>query len=153
MGTTIDQLIYHYTGNRLTSLNDASGNNTGVKAGTSTYSYDDNGNLTSDGNRGTTITYNPLNLPKTVTVNSQIYTYDYDAAGTKHKYAGDIVTIKYAGAFEYDEVNVLKRIGLSDGQIVPSGDTLAFQYYLKDHLGNVRLVFDEKGDILQQTDY
>ncbi|PWJ57017.1 RHS repeat-associated protein [Dyadobacter jejuensis] len=78
--------------------------------------------------------------------------------GIKHKYAGDTVNIKYAGgaghpAFEYDASNVLKRIATSEGQMVPSGDTLRFDYYLKDHLGNVRLVFSEKGDILQQTDY
>ncbi len=36
---------------------------------------------------------------------------------------------------------------------MPSGDTLRFDYFIKDHLGNVRLVFSEKGDILQQTDY
>jgi RHS repeat-associated protein len=40
-----------------------------------------------------------------------------------------------------------------DGQLVPSGDTLRFDYYIKDHLGNVRVVIDEKGDILQKTDY
>jgi len=109
--------------------------------------------MTSDGNRGGTLTYNQLNLPKTVTLNSKTYSYDYDASGSKHQYAGDTVNIKYAGAFEYDAGNELKRIAISDGQIVPSGDTLAFQYYLKDNLGNVRVVFGENGDILQETDY
>ncbi|WP_158281282.1 M91 family zinc metallopeptidase [Dyadobacter jejuensis] len=94
-----------------------------------------------------------MNLPKTVAIGSKTFTYDYDAGGTKHKYAGDTITAKYAGFFEYDASNVLKRIATSEGQLVPSGDTLRFDYYLKDHLGNVRLVFSEKGDILQSTDY
>ncbi|PWJ60020.1 RHS repeat-associated protein [Dyadobacter jejuensis] len=73
--------------------------------------------------------------------------------GNKHKYAGDTITAKYAGFFEYDASNILKRIATSEGQLVPSGDMLRFDYFLKDHLGNVRVVFDESGKVLQQTDY
>ncbi len=36
--------------------------------GTSSYSYDGNGNMVSDGNRGAVLTYNYLNLPKQVIV-------------------------------------------------------------------------------------
>ncbi len=152
-GSAVDHLTYSYTGNRLSSLTDASGNHSGVKGGTSSYGYDANGNMITDGNRGATLTYNYLNLPQTVTAGSKTYSYDYDAAGSKHQYAGDTVNIKYAGAFEYGQGNVLKRIGFSEGQVIPAGDTLRFEYYLKDHLGNVKLVFDENGDILQETDY
>jgi len=44
-------------------------------------------------------------------------------------------------------------VAISEGQLVPAADTLRFDYYIKDHLGNVRVVFDENGDILQQSDY
>jgi len=47
----------------------------------------------------------------------------------------------------------VKRLATTEGQLVPSGDTLRFDYSLKDHLGNVRVVFSEKGDILQKNDY
>ncbi|TDE18537.1 hypothetical protein [Dyadobacter psychrotolerans] len=140
-GAAVDNLSYSYTGNRLTSVNDGSGNNTGVKSGGSGYGYDANGNMTSDGNRGATLSYNYLNLPKTIAVGGKNFQYDYDSGGNKHKYAGDTVNIKYAGRFEYRQVgsvNNLVRVSTSEGQLVPSGDTLRFDYFLKDHLGNVR---------------
>ncbi|MDQ6482682.1 hypothetical protein RB622_30175, partial [Dyadobacter sp. LHD-138] len=51
-GASVDNLTYTYAGNRLSSISDASGNNSGVKSGSSSYGYDGNGNMTSDGNRG-----------------------------------------------------------------------------------------------------
>jgi RHS repeat-associated protein len=155
-GTAIDNLVCAYLGNRLSAVTDASGSNLGVKNGISSYGYDANGNMISDGNRNATLTYNYLNLPKTVTIGGKTLTYDYDAAGTKHKYIADTVTFKYAGAFEYRQVgaaNVLDRVALSEGQAVFRKGALKFEYSLKDHLGNVRVVFDEFGQVLQRTDY
>lgn len=152
-GVAVDNLTYIYTGNLLSSVTDGSGNNSGIKSGTSAYNHDANGNLISDGNRGAAITYNYLNLPRTVAVGGKTFTYDYDASGAKHRYYGDTVNIKYAGTFEYNGSNVLKRVGTADGQVVPKNDTLAFHYYLRDHLGNVRVVFDETGEIIQETGY
>jgi hypothetical protein len=53
-GVVLDNLSYAYVGNRLSAVTDASGSNLGVKNGVSTYAYDGNGNMTSDGNRGAT---------------------------------------------------------------------------------------------------
>jgi RHS repeat-associated protein len=145
----VDNLAYAYSGNGLSSESDASG----VKAGSSSYGYDGNGNMTSDGNRGAVLTYNYLNLPKTVAVGGKTLTYDYDAAGTKYKYVADTLTVKYAGGFEYNASNAFTRLSLSEGQAVLKNNVIAFQYYVKDHLGNVRVVFDEKGAILQKNDY
>ncbi|MDQ6479995.1 DUF6443 domain-containing protein [Dyadobacter sp. LHD-138] len=154
-GASVDNLIYTYPGegNRLGSVNDGSGNGSGVRSGASGYTYDANGNMLTDDNRGATLTYNYLNLPKTISAGGKTYTYDYDAIGNKHKYAGDTITTKYARRFEYNQNNVLRRIATSEGQVVPSGDTLRFDYLLKDHLGNVRAVFDEKGNTLQLSDF
>jgi RHS repeat-associated protein len=155
-GAVVDNLAYAYLGNRLSAVTDASGSNLGVKNGISNYGYDANGNMISDGNRNATLTYNYLNLPKTVTIGGKTLTYDYDAAGTKHKYIADTVTFKYAGAFEYRQIgatNVLDRVALSEGQAVFRKNALKFEYSLKDHLGNVRVVFDEFGQVLQRTDY
>ena len=154
-GFAVDNLIYHYSGNdnRLTSVTNTGANGNGVKNGTSVYDYDANGNMTIDGSRGATIAYNYLNLPRTVTLNGKTLTYDYDASGAKHQYSDGSSIVKYSGTFEYKNANVLKRIGNSEGQIIPAGDTLRFEYYLKDHLGNVRVVFDESGAIVQENGY
>lgn len=152
-GTVEDNLTYSYSGNRMTSITDGSGNNSGIKNGTSNYKYDENGNMTMDENRGVEIISNILNLPEFMYVGGKTLTYSYDGAGTKHKYVADTLTVKYAGSFEYNAANNFSRLALSDGQATYRKDTLRFDYYIKDHLGNVRMVFDEKGNILQRTDY
>ncbi|WP_215234228.1 DUF6443 domain-containing protein [Dyadobacter linearis] len=155
-GAAVDNLTYAYTGNRLSNVTDGSGSNLGVKNGASSYAYDANGNMTTDGNRGATLAYNYLNLPKTVKIGAKAFTYDYDAAGEKYKYAGDTLILKYAGAFEYRQVgnaNNLYRVGLKEGQAVFRDGKLVFEYYLQDHLGNARVVFNKSGKVLQKTDY
>ncbi|MCE6988871.1 RHS repeat domain-containing protein [Dyadobacter sp. CY323] len=155
-GAAVDQLTYSYVGNRLSAVGDGSGSNLGVKSGASSYAYDGNGNMSNDGNRGATITYNYLNLPKTVTIGANpAFKYEYDATGNKHKYvnAADAFTAKYAGVFQYDGANALKRGATSEGQVIVTPDSLRFDYYIKDHLGNVRIVFNEKGEIIQNTEY
>lgn len=153
-GYATDKLTYSYTGNRLASVNNAGGNGKGVKSGSSTYAYDGNGNMTSDGSRNATITYNALNLPAKVSIpGNAAFVYNYDASGNKLKYAAGGFTAKYAGDFEYNAANALVRIKTTAGQIVPVADTLRFDYFFKDHLGNVRVVFDERGRTLQQTEY
>ncbi len=81
-GFAVDNLTYQYigAGNQLTSIVNTGANGNGVKNGASDYSYDANGNLLIDGNRGATLTYNYLNLPQTVTINSKTFTYDYGVA-------------------------------------------------------------------------
>ena len=152
-GASVDNLSYNYSGNQLSSLNDGSGNNRGVKGGASSYGYDANGNMLTDGNRSATLTYNYLNLPKTAAVAGKTLTYDYDASGSKHKYIADTLTVKYEGGFEYNGLNVFSRLGLAEGQAVFKNNAITFQYYLKDHLGNVRVVLNDKGEILQKNDY
>ena len=60
--------------------------------------------------------------------------------------------LKYAGKFEYRQIGNA-TISLSEGQAVFRNSNIKFEYYLKDHLGNVLLVFEEKGQTLQRTDY
>lgn len=157
-GASTDNLTYTYgSGNRLSNLIDASNvANTAVKNGTSVYEYDANGNMTFDGNRNANISYNHLNLPMTVSIGANTQTYDYDAFGEKRKYVADSLTLKYSGGFEYKSsgtANTFYRVGLNDAQAVYRGSALKFEYYVKDHLGNVRVVFDEDGSIIQKSDY
>ncbi|MCF0070785.1 RHS repeat-associated core domain-containing protein [Dyadobacter sp. CY261] len=164
---TIDQLSYLYRGNQLHRVNDAQDNqNQAVKGflnganADDEFVYDGNGNLVRDLNRGigtnTTdgINYNLLNLPRLVVRNGRTVQYTYDASGVKIKSeAPDNVNTYYAGTFEYRAENSLLRIGVEEGQIVKDGTNFLPQYYLRDHLGNVRSVMDETGNVIQETEY
>jgi RHS repeat-associated protein len=156
-GAATDNLTYTYTGNRLMSLQDISGSNTGVKNATNTYAYDSNGNMTKDDNRSISLVeYSQANMPMKIIKGSNTFYYDYDASGIKHQYTTDTITLKYEGIFGYKETasgDVLDRVELSNGQAVYDNGVLTFQYYLQDYLGNTRTVFEESGNVIQQTDY
>ena len=126
--TPIDNLTYSYfpNTNQLKSVTDAiiantEGFNDGNTVGDD-YVYDVNGNMTLDKNKKiTAITYNHLNLPKTVTfsfpsaapneVNGGTINYVYDATGVKLKktvYQTSVILhmipkeTQYAGNFVYE---------------------------------------------------
>ncbi len=155
-GSHIDDLTYAYDGNQLIKVDDAAVDTVGfTESGSGTdYTYDGNGNMISDANKGiTAIDYNHLNLPTKVTFDASNYIeYQYDAAGIKLQQkvteGGSVVkTTDYVGEFIYED-GVLQLIQHEEGRVVPewnSGQTAIndwdYQYYLKDHLGNTRLTF------------
>ncbi len=143
-------------------MTDASGDGTGFNNGSSgdgdDYSYDGAGNATRDANRGIGtdgIKYNHLNLVRQVGVNGKTMRYNYDGAGSKLKMENGLDNTKYAGAFEYNNANLLTRIATEEGQInvTNGGNDFTFEYYLKDHLGNTRMVLNEGGTMVQETEY
>lgn len=122
------------------------------------YTYDDNGNLIKDLNKdiddatNDAIEYNHLNLPSIIRVkNKGTIEYTYDALGNKLqktiKETGkpDKVTIYLAGnVYEND---TLQFAGIEEGRMRPKGDSLfVYDYFIKDHLGNVRAVLTEETD-------
>lgn len=126
------------------------------------YSYDDNGNLVMDMNKNiSSITYNHLNLPSVITVSSRsgggTISYTYDAAGNKLKKvvteAGQPAkTTVYCDLAMYQD-DTLQFIVQEEGRVrlkvLPDQEyKLVFDYMLKDHLGNVRMVLTEE----QHTD-
>ncbi len=130
------------------------------------YAYDNNGNLTKDLNKDIDddtydgIEYNYLNLPAKIRVkNKGTVEFGYDAAGTKLsktvKETGrpDRVTI-YLGGIIYEN-DTLQLITHEEGRIRPVGDSmLVYDYFIKDHLGNVRMVLTEEqqpGAVYQAT--
>lgn len=160
----IDQLTYTYptNSNRLQGVADAS-NDKDSKLGdfkydattkTATdYSYDDNGNLISDGNKKiTSIAYNYLNLPQTITLSGKgSIEYVYDAGGNKLQKividsmvspAKRTTTLYMYGTYEND---VLQFLPHEEGRIryKPQSNSYVYDYFLKDHLGNVRMVLTE----------
>jgi RHS repeat-associated protein len=58
----------------------------------------------------------------------------------------------YIGNKVYEN-RLLKRILTEEGYIDKEGNTHTFHYYLKDHLGNVRVVLNENGNVQQITNY
>jgi RHS repeat-associated protein len=125
------------------------------------YNYDDNGNLDIDKNKGIiSIIYNHLNLPKTIICGKGSIDYTYDAVGNKLKKTvhetgtSDKTTLYLFGTYEDD---VLQFLPQEEGKIRPVRDandnltSFTYDYFLKDHLGNVRMVLTEeqKTDIYQ----
>ncbi len=64
----------------------------------------------------------------------------------------EVNTVTYAGNYEYENGTLSKKF-FADGYIDCSGDEPVACFYLKDHLGNVRMVVDEDGNIVQVNDY
>jgi RHS repeat-associated protein len=141
----VDNLDYTYVGNQLMKVNDRTDKSLGFSEGSSgggTYAYDLNGNMVKDGNRGlTNVRYNHLNLPSKLTGDdNKTIRYIYDANGQKvaktyNDGTGDKTTY-YADGFIYEETT-LKQIAHAEGHIDNGG---RYQYYLKDHLGNTRVM-------------
>ena len=120
------------------------------------YEYDENGNLTKDLNKKkTAIQYNCLNLPSRVMfANGNSISYLYDAAGRKlrtvHVLEGDSVITDYCGNVVYE--NEVPKILLTEVGYVFLTDS-KYHYYLKDHLGNNRVVVVEEGTVEEVNHY
>ena len=146
--TPMDDLVYAYpdNSNKLSSVTDNSTNTRGFndrnKSGND-YAYDASGNLTQDLNKGLTIGYNFLNLPKSVTRSDTTIGYTYDATGRKLKktFPGQ-QDHYYIDGIEYDGSSLLFAM-TEEGRVRPKGDgTYTYDYFLKDHLGNIRVVLN-----------
>ena len=165
----IDQLTYNYfpNSNKLQQVLDGANDNTSTLGDfkydltaktASDYNYDINGNLTSDNNKKiTSITYNHLNLPSVITVAGKgSITYIYDASGNKlQKKVSDntqiptsVTTTSYVNGFVYQN-DILQFTGHEEGRIryKPDINNFVYDYFIKDHLGNVRMVLTEDQQI------
>jgi RHS repeat-associated protein len=126
------------------------------------YDYDGNGNLVKDLNKdiqqgaGNGIVYNHLNLPQTIYVSGKgKIEFVYDAMGYRlKKITTDstvtpvkVTTTLYQGGAVYIN-DTLQYIGQEEGRI--RFDVLktsfAYDYFIKDHLGNVRMVLTDQKD-------
>ena len=156
----IDNLTYTYSGNQLTKVEDATGNNTGFTDGSHTngeYTYDNNGNLTKDLNKGiTNISYNVLSLPQVVTFsNGNTITYLYNADGRKlrtiHVISGTATTTDYCGNVIYE--NGTQKLLLTEEGYIDLANSNTYYYYLKDHQGNNRVVVSSSGTVMETNHY
>lgn len=186
----IDQLSYTYKANTnlldkvtdaITADNKLGDFHDGNNGNNPDYTYDANGNLIADNNKGiSSITYNHLNQPLVITVTGKGFiTYTYDAAGNKLKKVtqennatvpyngvnyttGITTTTLYISGLVYESkeyshaslktLNYYDRllfIGHEEGRIRFNQEdtTLQYDYFLKDHLGNVRMVLTEEQQV------
>ena len=67
---------------------------------------------------------------------------------------GSITTHDYLNAFFYKD-GTLEHFSHEEGRVVKeeSGGAFAYEYFLRDHLGNTRVSFDATGTILQTDHY
>lgn len=145
----MDNLTYSYdSGNKLTKVQDIGNTTYGFKDGANTtteYTYDANGNMLKDYNKGITtdIQYNHLNLPTTVALGGGTITYIYDATGAKQrKIVSTGTTTDYAGNFVYEN-NVLQFFNHPEGYVKNDNGVFSYVYQYKDHLGNIRLSYTD----------
>ena len=160
----IDNLTFTLAGNQLSRVDDAAAASAynggfefkdGVKQANE-YTYDSNGNLTKDLNKGiSTITYNVLNLPNMVTFSDgSTIAYTYGADGTKlktvHKIGSTTTTTDYCGNVIYE--NGVQKLLLTEEGYVTLSDG-KYHYYLKDHQGNNRVVINQSGTVEEANHY
>ena len=161
----IDNLTFTLNGNQITKIDDSVSDPTysGVfnfmdgASQANEYTYDKNGNLTKDLNKKISlIQYNLLNLPTSITysTNNRSATYVYDATGKKLRvtYINPNSTTDYCGNMIY-EGSTLKQVLIDGGYVTFSGSTPVYHYYLKDHLGNNRVVCSASGTVEQINHY
>ncbi len=172
----MDDLTYTYTnGNKLMGVSDAivsasvikgefkDDHNSDTPDLSNDYTYDVNGNMKTDANKGiTNIIYNHLSLPTQVTIGGQSINYIYDATGTKLRKSVSNVITDYAGNFIYKKTGtaskVLEFFNHPEGYVKNDNGTFNYVYQYKDHLGNVRLSYAKNGatgslDIIEESNY
>ncbi|HCN48622.1 MAG TPA: sugar-binding protein [Chryseobacterium sp.] len=139
----IDELVYDYEipnlSNKLTKVTDNRNNASGYPIGGNMITYDLNGNMTSQKDKGiSSITYNYLNLPKQISTAQGNTSYLYRADGVKLKKTFGNKTTEYLDGFQYEN-GVLKLIPTTEGTYDLQRTQYVYDY--KDHLGNIRLSF------------
>ena len=161
-GTYIDNLVYDYLSgtnytNQLRNVTDNGDMGLGfydkVNAGIDEeYLYDANGNMIVDDNKGLDVYYNYLNLPKEIDFGGgNKIKYIYDAAGVKlaketYRNSTLEMEVAYTGNIIYEDVTGDDFTLLtSEGKVTKTSSVYTYEYYLKDHLGNTRVMFHNDG--------
>ena len=142
---------FAYEGNRMVSFRDGDR--------TYKYEYDASGNCTKDGMKNLILEYNYLNLPEKIKSGNMLKTvYSWSAEGTKlgvsdaagygRYYMGNLIYAKDAKGLRAEAVifpGGLIRVA-SDG-------SQEIDYFLCDHLGSVRVIFNAGGKVVERNDY
>ena len=175
-------IVKQYDGNRISSLNESKTAEglypdiPSIAKGDyeSGWTYDANGNRTSDPSRGiTSITYNHYNQPVKYTFSDgSTITNLYRSDGTMYGHidreviistvSGSTSTTTTTKSYGYNRVGdfIIKstiptRMYMEGGYIDLNyfKDSWSYNYYIHDYQGSVRVVLDETGTLVQAVDY
>ena len=141
-GTTLSPVI---SGNRIDRI------------GTSACTYDAKGRQISSAHDGRTVVYNLLDRPQKITLSGgKVIDYKYAADGTKLQEkttsGGSVKTVDYVGNCIYED-GILKKILLDGAYASLSGSQVSYHFFLRDHLGSIRVVASEAGAVEQVNHY
>ncbi|HOY19142.1 MAG TPA: DUF6443 domain-containing protein [Haliscomenobacter sp.] len=163
---SIDNLVYTYASNsnRIVDIAENESNvsfrDKGFKyynTGSGDFTYDAAGNLTTEPSKGAVIIYNHLNMPRLFTLGSNTIEIEYDGGGNKLrktvKQGSTTLYIQnYLGGIEYNSAR-LEAVFHAEGRVyntnVGTGSStlaLRYEYAIRDHLGNTRILFTDKND-------
>lgn len=174
----VDDLLFVMDGNHIVSITDKSdrllyANSFDFKqTSDASYTYNANGSLTMDPNKGMTISYDNFGTPKFVSFNNgNSISYAYTCKGEKisvlhqtnplsplssdmerlsvENQASMSLMMEYVGDVILEQGS-MSRILFKDGYYSFS-DSLC-HYFTKDHLGSIRTVVDERG-VLEQVNH
>ncbi|HTJ51991.1 MAG TPA: DUF6443 domain-containing protein [Cyclobacteriaceae bacterium] len=164
----VDDMAYYYKGNQLDAISDNAASSykpygfseamQGVTTGE--YTYDYNGNMTVDQNKGLVgssqsdpngILYNSLGLPTEIRKGTSKVTYMYNAAGIKlrkiiYLNGTEVSRTDYVGDIVYEN-SQLQLVSTLEGRVVKNNGNWEYEYFHKDHLGNTRVVYGYKKQV------
>ena len=116
---------------------------------------DAGGNMTVDGLRGASISYNILNLPEEVCLGNEKVSYIYTSAGEKLATRVGSSLTYYRGPLVYSGNNLLYLV-YPEGLTRKSTGGYVYYYMKRDHLGSTRVLCHASGNTLvadQTTGY
>ena len=169
-GILSDNLKYNYANNSNNMLTSISG------SASSTYTYDDNGNVLSDSYRGIVfIIYDSDNLPIRIYKTSRenqfctevypAYSGNMNGNRTRKTVTGStdrfyfngidgkteaLCLMPYSSDFTYNVGGNNDNIGQVK---VQNNSVIGRYYYLKDHLGNIKMTVNSSGTVIGYNDY
>jgi len=162
--TLIDNLQYEYVslGNQLKKVSDLSTHTQGFNDRSNSineYGYDENGSMSRDDNKNISlISYNEINkIAEIVYSDGRKIKYSYGASGMRLRKevfstssSSPIKITDYVDGFVYEN-GALSHFAMAEGRIRPNGTSFTYEYFIKDHLGNVRISFDayDNGSIIE----
>mgnify|MGYP004639746399 CR=1 FL=1 len=162
----VDNLSMTYDGNMLASVSDSAPapsvtGSADFRDGASMaveYTYDRNGNMTSDLNRRiSSVSYNRQNRPARIKHSGGTETFTYLPDGTKRERTAlgkdwSLSRTEYRGNLVCAD-DSLKYILFDGGLIAMDGASPEYLFFLRDHLGSVRVVARPDGKVVQVNHY